>query len=93
MEPSRPHGPAHGPARDLHRAVAETAVPKEEGEAAVPAVCREPASPCGPGGRVRERVGALREAGADMLDVIPIGVRDRAGRPRPSRADSRRGPA
>ncbi|MFJ8007164.1 hypothetical protein [Streptomyces fagopyri] len=89
MEPSRPPGPA----RDLRQAVAEAAAPIEEGEAAVPAVCRAPVLPRGPGGRVRERVEALREARADMLDVIPIGVRDRTGRPRPSRADSRRGPA
>lgn len=80
-------------AGDARQAPAGAAAPKTEAAAAVPDACREPISPCGPRGRVRERVEGFRGARADMLDVIPAGVRYRAGRPRPSRAGSRRGHA
>lgn len=82
-----------GHAREARQALAAAAGPKKEAEAAVPDACREPISPCGPEGHVHERVEAFRGAAADMLDVIPVGVRYRAGRPRPSRAGSRRGHA
>ncbi|MET8411025.1 hypothetical protein ABZV34_23480 [Streptomyces sp. NPDC005195] len=82
-----------GPAGEARQAPAAAAVPRKEAGAAVPDACREPISPHGPEGHVRERVEAFRGAGADMLDVIPVGVRYRAGRPRPSRAGSRRGHA
>ncbi|MER5406077.1 hypothetical protein [Streptomyces sp. NPDC002769] len=76
-----------------HRQVRAGAAPQQEAEAAVQDACREPISPCGPRGRVRERVEAFLRAAADMLDVIPAGVRYRAGRPRPSGAGSRKGHA
>ncbi|MGW5733737.1 LLM class F420-dependent oxidoreductase [Streptomyces sp. NPDC055261] len=46
---------------------------KKEAEAAVPAEFCELMSLCGPESYVRERVEAFREAGVDMLNVIPVG--------------------
>ncbi|MFF2995289.1 hypothetical protein ACFVTC_12020 [Streptomyces sp. NPDC057950] len=82
-----------GHAREARQALAAAVGRKQEAQATVPHPTREPISPCGPEGHVRERVEAFRGAGADMLDVIPVGVRYRAGRPGPSRAGSRRGHA
>ncbi|MFD8423043.1 hypothetical protein [Streptomyces sp. NPDC059466] len=87
MEPSLPVGHPRAP----RPAFAEAAARKKRTEAAAPQARREPISPGGPAGHVRERVEALRRTVADMLDVTPIGVRNRAGRPRPSHAGSRRG--
>jgi alkanesulfonate monooxygenase SsuD/methylene tetrahydromethanopterin reductase-like flavin-dependent oxidoreductase (luciferase family) len=47
---------------------------KEEAAAAVPATLLEETSLIGPAGYVKERIGAYREAGVTVLNVMPIGA-------------------